>query len=855
MPAATPAPWQRRLVFVPFFLLTILPWVAAGVTPQDGGGGGAGGGGSQESRFPCTPPQNSYLFCNTSLPVPVRARAIVAQLLLDEKIQLLSDKAAAVRRLGLPAYEWWSESLHGLAPNGPGVKFGGPVPAATVFPQVIVQAAAFNRTLWREVAGAVAVEARAMYNVGQAGLTFWAPNVNIFRDPRWGRGQETPGEDPMLTSSFAVEYVQGFQGEGPPRTGLDGAGADVVNGEKRSLRSAPSDRAGDGGSPLMLSACCKHYTAYDLESWGNFSRYSFNAQVTEQDMRDTYQPPFQSCIRDGGASCLMCSYNAVNGVPACASRELLQIAREQWGFQGYIASDCNAVATIFEYQGYVGTPEDAVADALKAGVDINCGGYYTTYTASAITQGKVQKTDVDRALVNLFSVQLRLGLFDGDPTNKQFGRLGPQDVCTAEHRRLALEAARQGIVLLKNNKGFLPLKASNVTSLAVIGPAAKSSNSTTIGGGYTGTPCNPKSIYDGLQAFVRQASFASGCLDVPCVDDHGFDEAVRIAREADAVVVVAGIDLTQENEDHDRVSLLLPGKQADLVSAVAAASKLPIVLVLMGGGPLDISFAKKNLRVGSILWVGYPGEAGEQAVAEAIFGQLNPGGRLPLTWYPESFTDVPMNDMHMRPDPSRGYPGRTYRFYTGEVVYGFGHGLSYSKYSYKFVSAPNKVILPARAGEGNPGAAVTGPRDGVEFVYVDKIGSCEALRFPVVVSVVNQGEMDGSHAILLFSTTTSGVSPSTAGARKPRQQMGGGAPQRQLIGFQRVHTARGGAATAEIVVDPCKHLSTVDKGGRRVLSLGEHTLSLSTMLQGWEEEALEPSNPQHTLLIEASSLL
>lgn len=221
-------------------------------------------------RFPCSPPHQTYPFCNSSLPFGSRARDIVSRLDLPEKIRLLSDAAAPVPRLGLPAYEWCSESLHGLAPNGPGVNFtGGPISAATVFPQVLLQAAAFNRTLWSSVARAVAVEARAMYNVGQAGLTFWAPNVNIFRDPRWGRGQETPGEDPMVASTFAVEYVRAFQGRSPPQK-RRGAGGQA----KRSLMAS-----GDGGARLMLSACCKHYAAYDLEAWGNFSRYSFNAQV------------------------------------------------------------------------------------------------------------------------------------------------------------------------------------------------------------------------------------------------------------------------------------------------------------------------------------------------------------------------------------------------------------------------------------------------------------------------------------------------------------------------------------------------------------------------------------------------
>ncbi|XP_078430643.1 glycosyl hydrolase family protein isoform X2 [Wolffia australiana] len=748
------------------------------------------------ARYPCGPPHQSYAFCNSSLPVGLRARDIVSRLHLREKIGLLSDAAEPVPRLGLPAYEWWSESLHGLAPNGPGVNFsGGPVSAATVFPQVLLQAAAFNRTLWSSVAAAIAAEARAMYNVGQAGLTFWAPNANIFRDPRWGRGQETPGEDPMLASAFAVEYVRAFQGRAPLDAGRRGA--------KRALM------ASDGGA-LMLSACCKHYVAYDLEAWGNLSRYSFNAVVTEQDMGDTFLPPFRSCVREGGASCVMCSYNEVNGVPACAGADLRRLVREDWGLQGYVASDCNAVATMYEYQGYAPTPQDAVADAMAAGVDINCGGYYAGYAESAIAQGKLREEDVDRALLNLFSVQLRLGLFDGDPAAGPYAELGPRRVCSAEHRALALEAARQGIVLLKNDRGLLPLRPGDVATLAVVGPTANSSSSASIGGGYTGSPCERQSLYQGLRAFAPAARFAGGCSDVACASDGGFAEAARLAGAADAAVVVAGLDETQEAEDRDRVSLLLPGKQQQLVSAVAAASGRPIVLVLVGGGPVDVSLAKEDPRVGSILWVGYPGEAGGRALGEVLFGEFNPGGRLPVTWYPESFArSVAMGDMRMRAEPSPAeYPGRSYRFYAGEAVYPFGHGLSYADYAYGFVAAPERVSVPPWArGAGEAAAAAAA-------VVVDEEleAACAAdLAFEVVVSVrrVGGSGRDGSAAVLLY------LAPAP-GERVPRKQ---------LIGFERVRVS-GGAAEVTIPVDPCEHLSSADTDGARVIRLGQHALLL-----------------------------
>ncbi|XP_028754606.1 probable beta-D-xylosidase 6 isoform X1 [Neltuma alba] len=758
---------------------------------------------NQLPDFPCKPPyQNSFPFCDTSLPTPTRAHSLVSLLTLPEKISLLSNNASGIPRLGIPPYEWWSESLHGIAANGPGVSFNGTIPSATSFPQIIVQAASFNRSLWSSVASAIAVEARAMYNVGQAGLTFWAPNINIFRDPRWGRGQETPGEDPMLTSAFAIEYVRALQGGSWERSEeiRNGYGGQRVMSEN-----------GESHEKLMVSACCKHYTAYDLESWHNFASYNFNAVVSQQDLEDTYQPPFRSCIQRGKASCLMCSYTAVNGVPACASEELLRIARKDWGFQGYITSDCDAVATVYEYQNYTKSPEDAVADVLEAGVDINCGTYMVWKTESAVKQGKVKEKEIDRALFNLFSVQLRLGLFDGDPRRGQFGNLGPLDVCTPEHKTLALEAARQGIVLLKNDKKFLPLNKNVAETLAVIGPMASTSK---LGGAYTGTPCSSKTLYEELKQYVKKISYAPGCIDVSCLSDVAFDDAIRTAKEADYVVIFAGIDTTQEAEELDRPSLLLPGKQASLVSSVAAASKCPLILVLTGGGPLDVSFAEANPRIASILWVGYPGEAGGKALAEIIFGEANPGGRLPMTWYPESFTRVSMTDMRMRADPTRDYPGRTYRFYTGSRIYGFGHGLSYSTFSYQFLSAPSKIGLSGTLKDGSVKGTLK--QEGkqvysVDYIPVDEMQNCISLRFSVQVSVVNYGKLDGSHVVMLFSRGPEGLK---------------GSPEIQLIGFDRLHTVSYKHTETSFLVNPCEHLSVVDEYGKRILPLGNHILSL-----------------------------
>ncbi|KAJ0265957.1 beta-D-xylosidase 6 [Hirschfeldia incana] len=760
---------------------------------------------SSNPKFPCQPPHHSsYPFCNLSLSTAERAQSLVSLLTLPEKIGQLSNTAASIPRLGIPPYEWWSESLHGLADNGPGVSFNGSISAATSFPQVIVSAAAFNRTLWRGIGAAVAVEGRAMYNGGQAGLTYWAPNINVFRDPRWGRGQETPGEDPKVVSEYGVEFVRGFQ---------------EVKKTKKVLNNRfgddNSDDVGDDDGKLMLSACCKHFTAYDLEKWGNFTRYDFNAVVTEQDMEDTYQPPFESCIRDGKASCLMCSYNAVNGVPACARQDLLQKARVEWGFKGYITSDCDAVATIFEYQGYTNSAEEAVADAIKAGVDINCGTYMVRHTQSAIDKGKVGEEQIDRALLNLFAVQLRLGLFDGNPREGRYAKLGSNDICSSSHRELAVEAARQGIVLLKNDHKLLPLKKNHVSSLAIVGPMAN--NISNMGGTYTGKPCQRKTLFTELLEYVKKTSYASGCSDVACDSAAGFGEAVAIAKGADFVIVVAGLDLTQETEDKDRVSLSLPGKQRDLVTSVAAVTKKPVILVLTGGGPVDVTFAKTDPRIGSIIWIGYPGETGGQALAEILFGDFNPGGRLPMTWYPQSFTEVAMSDMHMRADSSRGYPGRTYRFYTGPQVYKFGTGLSYTNFDYKILSAPTRLGLSELIPQSShKKVLLQNGEEQLRYLQLDDLedNSCESLRFNVRFSVSNTGEMDGSHVLMLYS-------------RMP--QVLSGVPEKQLIGFERVHVRSNEMVEAEFVIDPCKHLSVANDVGKRVIPLGVHDLVLGDL--------------------------
>ncbi|KAK9110663.1 hypothetical protein Sjap_018723 [Stephania japonica] len=718
-----------------------------------------------EPPFACNQASSSTKslpFCDTKLPIKNRVEDLLSRLTIDEKISQLVNTAPPITRLGIPAYQWWSESLHGVAASGPGIRFNGTLRSATSFPQVILSAASFDAHLWFRIAQAIGIEARGVYNAGQAnGMTFWAPNINIFRDPRWGRGQETPGEDPLVTGKYSVSYVRGVQGdtfEGKKITGVDHLQASAV--------------------------------------------------VTVQDLADTYQPPFQKCIEEGRANGIMCAYNRVNGVPNCADFNLLtKKARGMWGFDGYITSDCDAVAIIFENQRYTKTPEDAVADVLKAGkscMDVNCGTYLQKHTKSALQQKKLSEADLDRALFNIFSTRMKLGLFNGDPRQLPFGDISPNQVCSADHQALALEAARDGIVLLKNSARLLPLLKTKTNSLAVIGPNADVAK--TLLGNYYGPPCISISPLQALKKYVSNTLYHQGCDYVNCTS-VSISNAVDLAKSVDYVVLVMGLDQTQEREEKDRVDLVLPGKQASLILSVAEAAKKPVILVILSGGPVDVSFAKYNKNIGAIVWAGYPGEAGGIALAEIIFGDHNPGGRLPVTWYPQYFTKVPMIDMRMRPDAANGYPGRTYRFYTGKSVFKFGYGLSYTKYAYKFSYVELKQLDLKQYGNLNTIRNET----LASYLSVSEMGkeNCDKMKFSATIGVRNTGEMSGKHPVLLF------VEPSVV--RR-------GSPMKQLVGFQSVHLNAGEEAQVEFGVSPCEHLSRANEEGLMVMEGGSHFL-------------------------------
>ncbi|CAL0334449.1 unnamed protein product [Lupinus luteus] len=730
------------------------------------------GAGEGRVPFACDPNNGltrGFKFCRTLLPIHVRVQDLIGRLTLPEKIRLVVNNAIEVPRLGIQGYEWWSEALHGVSDVGPGTKFGGAFPGATSFPQVVSD------------------EARAMYNGGVAGLTYWSPNVNIFRDPRWGRGQETPGEDPVLAGKYAVSYVRGLQGDG-------------------------------AGNRLKVAACCKHYTAYDVDNWKGIDRFHFNAKVSKQDLEDTYNAPFKSCVLEGKVASVMCSYNQVNGKPTCADPDLLRnTIRGQWHLNGYIVSDCDSVATFYDTQHYTKTPEEAAAVAIKAGLDLDCGPFLALHTDGAIKQGLITENDLNLALANIITVQMRLGMFDG--AAQPYGNLGPRDVCTQAHQELALEAARQGIVLLKNKGNALPLSPQHQHIVGVIGP--NSDATVTMIGNYAGVACGYTTPLQGIARYVKTAHHV-GCRNVACHANDLFGKAEVVARHTDSIVLVMGLDQSIEAEFKDRVGLLLPGHQQELVSRVAKAAKGPVILVIMSGGPVDVTFAKNDPKISAILWVGYPGQAGGTAIADAIFGTINPGGRLPNTWYPQDYVEkLPMTNMDMRSNPVSGYPGRTYRFYKGPVVFPFGYGLSYTRFTHTLAIAPKQVSVPLTSLDALRNTTFSSKAMKVSHA------NCDALEVGFHVDVKNVGLMDGSETVLIFSKPPTGKWNSV----------------KQLVGFNKVHVPSGSKLRVKVGVNVCNDFSIVDEFGVRRIPIGKHELyigdikhSISVQIKDGKEE-------------------
>jgi beta-glucosidase len=839
-------------------------------------------GGAQETRgeasSACQTAACRYL--DARLAPEERAADLVARMTLEEKAAQLGNDAPAVRRLGVPKYNWWNEGLHGVARAG----------YATVFPQAIGMAASWDPALMREAGEVIATEFRAKYLQARdadggsewyRGLTVWSPNINIFRDPRWGRGQETYGEDPWLTSRLAVGFIQGLQGPDP--------------------------------AYFKTIATAKHFAAH---SGPESNRHREDVHPTAHDLEDTYLPAFRATVTEAKVQSVMCAYNAVNGIPACASGELMeQHLRRAWGFKGFVVSDCGGAANIYRADSlhYTKTPEEAVAAGFKAGMDLICGDYRNGMTTevqpiiNAVRQGLLPEAVVDRSLVRLFAGRIRLGLFDAK-TPRAVAAIKPTDYDTPAHRAVALKMAKESMVLLKND-GLLPLKAAPRT-IAVIGPNADSEDA--LVGNYNGQPSRPVTVLAGIRARFPGAKviYAEGsglagpaeppvpdavlCQDAACrapglraehfgdtnpggvvtataaepnarvqwqdgkrnsstrwsgylkaprsgeyrlryVSSTGYriwlgdkpvvdawdvtdapsiasatvtleagktypirieavqkgargvqklvwsppvdsgQEAVDAARQADLVVFVAGLSANLEGEElklqvpgfagGDRTSLDLPAPQQALLERVSAAGK-PTVLVLMSGSALAVNWADRHLP--AIVQAWYPGGEGGHAVAGLIAGDYSPAGRLPVTFYRSADALPAFGDYRME--------GRTYRYFKGDVLYPFGHGLSYTSFGYR---APVLSSASVRAGDA----------------------------LSVTVEVANTGKRDGDEVVQLYLA-------------KP-----GDAAHPTLAGFSRVHVAAGGSSKLSLALD-ARALSSVDAGGRRRVVPGTYTLHI-----------------------------
>ena len=583
----------------------------------------------------------SMIFMNADLPIEERVKDLVSRLTLDEKVAQMVHNAEAIPHLGIPEYSWWNECLHGVARAG----------KATVFPQAIGMAASFDPELMFQVATAISDEARAKHHQAALqgnrgwyfGLTFWSPNINIFRDPRWGRGHETYGEDPYLTSRMGVAFVRGLQGDDPRY--------------------------------LKLVATPKHYAVH---SGPEPARHGFDAVVGQRDLRETYLPAFKACVQEGHAASVMGAYNRTNGEPCCASKTLLQdILRDEWGFEGYVVSDCGAICDIHEHHKITKNPPESAALAVRNGCELNCGAVYPSLVA-AVQMGLIDEEKIDDAVGRLMTARFRLGMFD-PPGQVPYSQIPPEIVNCERHRSLALQIARESIVLLKNEKSLLPLD-KEIRSIAVVGPTAFSPRA--LVGNYYGFSPRVTTILEGIVGAVSpgtQVNYAKGC---PLADEPptATDMIDCDLEDVDAIIAVLGNTAELEGEEGavadsdgggDRSQIGLPGRQEDLLRDLHATGK-PVVLVLTGGSPIALGWAAENIPAIVMAW--YPGEAGGEAVADVLFGDYNPSGRLPVTFVKSLDQVPPFEDYCME--------GRTYRFLREEPLYRFGYGLSYTKFEY-----------------------------------------------------------------------------------------------------------------------------------------------------------------------------
>jgi len=581
-------------------------------------------------------------FQDKTLSPEQRAADIVGRLTLEEKAALLRYDSPAVERLGIPAYNWWNEALHGVARNG----------NATVYPMPVAMAATFDPQLIEEVFTSVSDEARVKYRLARTvenpdnywykGLTFWTPNINIFRDPRWGRGMETYGEDPYLTGQLGMAVVRGLQGER------------------------------ENGS-MKAQACAKHFAVH---SGPESTRHSFDVRVSERDLRETYLPAFRDLVVKAKVDEVMFAYNRFEGYPCGASERLLKdILKDEWGFEGLIVSDCWAVSDFFKGHGWSDNPVEAIAAAINAGMDLECGAL-TPLAVKAVKEGLLDEATIDERLTKLFTVRFALGEMDFE---SPWDNIPEEVLCSESHSEQALDIARKSLVLLSND-GTLPLKED--ARIGLTGPNA--ADSVMMWGNYNGFPLRTVTLLDALKARIPELKYVKGCSHAAELDSTAtdIDAVVKEFEDCDIVIFASGISPSLEGEEMpvtipgfsggDRTSIELPAIQKQLIAALAQAGK-KVVLVNFSGSAIALTDEAGSCC--AILQAWYPGQEGGTAIADVLFGDFNPCGKLPVTFYADDSQLPDFDDYAMT--------GRTYRYFTGTPLYPFGHGLGYSEFKYR----------------------------------------------------------------------------------------------------------------------------------------------------------------------------
>jgi beta-glucosidase len=597
-----------------------------------------------------------YPFQNPSLPIEQRVNDLVSRLTLEEKVAQMLDVTPAIKRFGVPAYDWWSECLHGVART----KF-----KVTSYPQAIGMAATFDVNSMKTMGDYTAEEGRAIFNETNRtdtssrrryiGLTYWTPNINIFRDPRWGRGQETYGEDPFLTGSIAKAFVAGLQGNDPKY--------------------------------LKAAGCAKHYA---IHSGPEPLRHVFDVNVSAHDLWDTYLPAFKTLVVDAKVAGVMCAYNAYAGQPCCGNDQLMvNILRNDWKFTGYVTSDCGAIDDFWERHKTSPDAESAATDAVLHGTDVECGNVTYKTLVKAVQDGRLTEKDLDVSVKRLFTIRFRLGMFD-PPSMVKYAQIPITALESAPHKAQALKMARQSIVLLRNENNLLPL-SKKIKKIAVLGPNADNANTQL--GNYNGFPSVVTTVLMGLKEKLGSNTdiFYSRATDFVDTTHPDFSKLIDSVKDADVLIYVGGISPRLEGEEMrvkvpgfsggDRTTILLPTVQTDFLKALKATGK-PVVFVMMTGSAIAIPWESENIPAIINDW--YGGQAAGTAVADVLFGDYNPGGRLPVTFY-KSDNDLPsFEDYSMA--------NRTYRYFKGEPLYPFGFGMSYTSFKYSDLKLSKKTV-------------------------------------------------------------------------------------------------------------------------------------------------------------------